>query len=319
MGLAKPGQSGFPGGMTKLILMHKADSVYDDEPDVVYDFPTTYLKAVAEGIGDWVIYYEPVKAGPRGYFAVAKIDRIIPKPGQAGRYLALIAPGSFLPFDAVVPRLRDGRPLEAALMAADGGPKSGGAQQLAVRRLPEADFARIVGLGLPPDLIEAEARRYDPQSARMDEAALPFERPLIERLVSRPYRDVAFRRKVRAAYDYRCAISGLRLRNGGGRPEVQAAHIRPVERHGSDWVRNGLALSGTVHWMFDRGLLSVADDMTILVSRNKVPSGVVDRLIMPGGKLGRPSDPQDWPHPENLRWHRENVFGQVSFDGAPWG
>ncbi len=59
--------------MAKLVLLHKADSIYDDEPDVRYDFPKTYLKAVQEGIGDWVIYYEPVKAGERGYFAVAKI------------------------------------------------------------------------------------------------------------------------------------------------------------------------------------------------------------------------------------------------------
>jgi len=55
-------------------------------------------------------------------------------------------------------------------------------------------------------------------------------------------------------------MSGLMLRNGGGRPEVQTAHIRPVESRGSDSVRKGLALSGTLHWMFDRGLISVADD-----------------------------------------------------------
>jgi len=306
--------------MTKLVLLHKAGSIYDDEPDRVYDFPRAYLKAVQEGVGDWVVYYEPVKAGPRGYFAVAKIGGIIPKPGIEGRYLALIEPRSFLPFDDEVPRLLNGRPFEAALAAADGTAKAGGAQQLAVRRLPEAEFAAIVRLGLPDDLERAEARRYDPVAAGMAEPIVPFERPVIERLISRPYRDVAFRRKVREAYDYRCAMSGLRLRNGGGRPEVNAAHIRPVEKQGSDAVRNGLALSGTLHWMFDRGLLSVADDGTILVSRNKVPGEVVDRLIVPGGKLCLPVDQRDWPHPENLRWHRENVFGQISLEGpSPWG
>lgn len=306
--------------MVKLILLHKADSIYDDEPDVVYDFPRSYLKAVQEGVGDWAIYYEPVKAGPRGYFAVARIDRVEPKPGAEGRFLARIAPGSFLPFDREVPRLIDGRPLETALAAEDGSPKSGGAQQLAVRRLPDRDFAAIVARGLPQDLEAQEARRYDRPGAQLDEPVMPFERPVIERLLSRPYRDVAFRRKVRLAYDYRCAISGLRLRNGGGRPEVQAAHIRPVERKGSDSVRNGLALSGTLHWMFDRGLISVAEDYTILVSRNKVPSEVVDRLILPQGKLSLPRDERDWPHPENLKWHRENIFGQImSDDPAPWG
>jgi putative restriction endonuclease len=114
-------------------------------------------------------------------------------------------------------------------------------------------------------------------------------------------------------------MSGLRLRNGGGRPEVNAAHIRPVERQGSDAVRNGLALSGTLHWMFDRGLLSVAEDHTILVSRNKVPTEVSDRLIVASRRLVLPKDQRDWPHPENLKWHRENVFGQISLDGpSPW-
>lgn len=304
--------------MTKLVLLHRADSIYEDVPDERYDFPRAYLKAVQEGVGDWVVYYEPVKAGPRGYFAVAKIARVIPKPGAEGRFLAIMEPRSYLEFDRDVPRLNAGRPWEAALTDADGLPKSGGAQQLAVRRLPEAEFAAIVRAGLPDDLERQEANRYGPGLA---EPVVPFERPVIERLVSRPYRDVAFRRKVREAYDYRCAMSGLQLRNGGGRPEVNAAHIRPVERQGSDFVRNGLALSGTLHWMFDRGLISVADDRehTILVSRNKVPREVADRLIVPSGQLVLPEDQRNWPHPDNLRWHRENVFGQVSLEGpSPW-
>ncbi|SEN51726.1 HNH endonuclease [Palleronia pelagia] len=306
--------------MGKLVLLHKADSIYEDEPDVVYDFPRSYLKAVDEAVDDWIVYYEPVKAGPRGYFAVAKIDRVIPKPGVEGRFLANIAPGSFLPFDREVPRLISGRPLESALTGPDGTPKKGGAIQLAVRRLPEADFARIVDLGLPQDLERMEAVRYDAQMSELAEEPAPFERPVLERLTRRPYRDVAFRRKVRAAYGYRCAMSGLMLRNGGGRPEVQAAHIKPVADKGTDSVRNGLALSGTLHWMFDRGLISVAEDCeTILVSHNKVPRDVVGRLLAPDGKLVRPTDPRDAPHRDNLRWHRENVFGRVlSGDPAPW-
>jgi len=307
--------------MTKLVLIHKADSIYDDELDVVYDFPKSYLKAMMEAVGDWVVYYEPVKAGPRGYFAVAKIARVIPKPREEGRFLALIEPGSYLSFDRFVPRLQDGRPLESALTDADGAPKQGGAVQLAVRRLPESDFARIVNIGLPEDLEHIEATRYDPASREMQDEAMIFARPILERLTRRPYRDVAFRRQVREAYGFRCAMSGLHLRNGGGRPEVQAAHIKPVEHNGSDSVRNGLALSGTLHWMFDRGLVSIAEDSeTILVSRNKVPGDVIDRLVHRSGKLLKPEDPRHWPHPENLRWHRENVFGQtIASDHAPWG
>jgi putative restriction endonuclease len=132
--------------MTKLVLLHKAGSIYDDEPDARYDFPRQYLKAVEEGVGDWAVYYEPAKAGPRGCFAVARIASVIPKPGEEGRYLALIEPGTYLSFDVEVPRLSDGRPFEAALQAADGSPKSAGMVQSAVRRLPEAEFV-CAGLG----------------------------------------------------------------------------------------------------------------------------------------------------------------------------
>ncbi len=305
--------------MAKLVLIHKTDSIYEDRLDTFYDFPRSYLKVMQSGIGDWIIYYEPVKAGARGYFAVARIQDIIPKPGTPGRYLALIEPGSFLPFDRDVPRLIDGSPLEAALREPDGSAKKGGAVQLAVRRLSDKDFTAIVDRGLPQDLEQIESARYAHVPAAA-EGADPFARPVIERLTSRPYRDVAFRRKVREAYDYRCAMSGLRLRNGGGRPEVQAAHIRPVEHKGSDSVRNGLALSGTLHWMFDRGLISVAEDCeTILVSRNKVPSEVIDRLLPANGRLLRPADPRNAPHPENLKWHRETIFGQADpGETAPW-
>ena len=306
--------------MAKLVLQHRADSIYDDQPDSRYDFPETYLGMMQEAVGDWIVYFEPVKAGPRGYFAVAKIQRIVPNPAVPGRHLALMEPGSFLPLDSEVPRLIGGRPLEAVLTAPDGSPRRGGMVVRAVRRLPEAEFARIVDLGLPQDLERIEETRYDPAREIADPAA-PFERPVLERLIRRPYRDVAFRRKVREAYGYRCAMSGLMLRNGGGRPEVQAAHIRPVEEKGSDSVRNGLALSGTLHWMFDRGLISVADDCeTILVSHNKVPSDVVGRLLVPGARLIPPRDSRDAPHPENLRWHRENRFGRSEPEGAaPWG
>lgn len=301
--------------MGKAVFLHRDDSTYDDKLDVRYDFPKTYLEAVRQAVGDWIVYYEPVKAGPRGYFAVAKVQQVIPKPGVEGRYLALIEPGTFLPFDTEVPRLLDGRPLETQLQDDTGAPKKGGLQQLAVRRLPDADFTRIVDLGLPEDLEQIEEQRYAAQPYQADDAAALFKRPVLERLTRRPYRDVAFRRRVREAYGYRCAISGLELRNGGGRPEVQAAHIRPVEASGSDSVGNGLALSGTLHWMFDRGLISVdPESYRILVSHNKVPKDVVDRLILPNQELIRPKNRRDWPHPENLNWHRENRFGQGNFD-----
>src|SRR5690606_32561156 len=114
---------------------------------------------------------------------------------------------------------------------------------------------------------------------------------------SRIIRDRAFRRVVLRAYDERCAVTGLKLINGGGRAEVAAAHIRPVEANGPDIVSNGLALSGTAHWMFDRGLISVSDTMEIVVSRHVNDRDGVDSLINRTGKLIGPIRDRHRPHP----------------------
>ncbi|MCV6586421.1 MAG: hypothetical protein OIF47_12865 [Marinibacterium sp.] len=64
--------------------------------------------------------------------------------------------------------------------------------------------------------------------------------------------------------------------------------------------------------MFDRGLISVGDDHRILVSENKVSPEVRKRLICPSGRLHLPANRRDHPHPEYLRFHRENVFGAAA-------
>lgn len=133
-------------------------------------------------------------------------------------------------------------------------------------------------------------------------------RERVSMLVSRVVRDRVFRQIVLRAYDARCAVTGLKLINGGGRAEVEAAHIRPVEADGPDIVSNGLALSGTAHWMFDRGLISLADDASILVSRQANDPESIRSVINPSGRAILPGRPGDRPHPHFLRWHRENCF-----------
>jgi len=99
------------------------------------------------------------------------------------------------------------------------------------------------------------------------------------------------------------------MRNGGGRTEVDAAHIKPVgDGHdGPDSVRNGLALSKTVHWMFDRGLLSVDSDYKILMAKSLVP-GPIRRLLLPTGQIEIPKNASERPHEAFLEYHRDNIF-----------
>lgn len=102
-------------------------------------------------------------------------------------------------------------------------------------------------------------------------------------------------------------MTGLRMTNGPTRTEVQAAHIRPVDADGPDSPRNGLALSRTVHWLFDEGFLSVEDNGRILQVRRGIPDGV-RRLLNPDEKILLPTNRPEAPHAVFLRWHRENRF-----------
>ena len=280
--------------------MHKDGSIYDDIPEAHYQFPNAYLSRAEPLVGDWVVYLEPVREpNSKGFFGVAKVESIVTDPYEADRSRALIEPGSYLPFSPTVPRRIDGELVERDCPN----------QQWAVRPLSAADFARIIALGLPDE--ELLPRLGDPEpSSQVEEERIPFqvERPVVRSLVSRPFRDRAFRRAVLDAYGARCAVTGWKLINGGGRAEAEAAHIRPVEHGGPDSIRNGLALSGTAHWMFDRGLIGLSDDLDIVVSRRVNDRPSIDAGIKSSGKALAPTRESERPHPGCRAWDRVAWF-----------
>lgn len=295
------------------VFIHRSDSIYDDSPAEKYQFPAQYLRRVEACVGDWIIYYEPRKiADTRGYFAIARVHEIISDPVAPGMYLALIEPGSYLDFANPVPFNGSTGLVEQGVLN-DQGRISGRAQS-AVRPISLGDFNRITELGfeekvpLLPRLDDAVS------SSGFGEGQAPFiverQRDRISVTVSRILRDRVFRRIVLRAYDERCAITGLKLINGMGRAEVAAAHIRPVEASGPDIVSNGIALSGTAHWMFDRGLISLADDLEILISRHTNDPEGVRSIINKSGHALPPRRVSDRPHPHFLKWHREHCFKQ---------
>jgi putative restriction endonuclease len=224
------------------VFIHRSDSIYEDSPAERYQFPSQYLARVEACVGDWIIYYEPRKAlESRGYFALAKIQQVIRDPSAPSMYLAVIEPGSYLDFVNPVPFRDDGGLIERGLLNEEG--KISGRAQSAVRPISLADFNRITKQGFPDDI--ATLPRVDAFSAfpGMQESQSVFqheqERNRVAYLTSRIVRDRVFRRNVLQAYDSRCAITSLKLINGGGRAEVEAAHIRPVEANGPDIVSNG--------------------------------------------------------------------------------
>jgi putative restriction endonuclease len=293
------------------VFLHRADSIYEDEPARQYQFPPQYLGRARQFVGDWILYYEP-RRGPtgRGYFAIARVQQIIPDPGSPGMHLAIIQPGSYLDFERPVPFSDADGPVERGVLN-DAGRISGRAQA-AVRPISLEDFNRILDRGIPDEPALLPRADAETQADLAAEGQAPFlDDPLRQRVevyTSRIVRDRIFRKLVLNAYDCRCAITGLRFINGGGRAEVEAAHIKPVEAHGPDSISNGIALSGTVHWMFDRGLIGLSSELDILVSRQVNDVERVWSLVNPSRRATVPVNPAFRPHPRYLAWHRDNCF-----------
>lgn len=288
--------------MPKGVFMTAVDPTYDDLPEVRYHFPKRYLRIARECVGDWILYYEPRQGGGRMcYFATARVERIDADPRLPDHYYAHMT--DYLEFPHPVPYREEEIFYESKLRKVDGTLNKG---QIgwALRHLADIEYQMILTIGMGNEEI-----LNDTALEGLVAEPLPTygERPIVEQLIHRPYRDRIFSKLVRNTYQNRCAITGLQIINGGGRTEVEAAHVQAVEDRGPDSVRNGIALSRTVHWLFDRGIISMEDDGKILTANNLVPPqlGV---LFHPSGYAILPDQPVLRPHPSFLRHHRETRF-----------
>jgi putative restriction endonuclease len=300
--------------MAKAVFTSKVEPSYDDLPEQRYHFPRTYLRQVEAAVEDWIVYYEPRRAssdlasrgGRQAYFATARVQKISPDSAREDHFYAYVT--DYLEFDRPIP-FKDGDfYYESGLKRIDGG-TSKGAFGRAVRNIPDAEYDLIVKAGFTSTILESKPQQTPATvtAKGFEDEAKEFERPIVEMVVARPFREAAFAASVKSAYANTCAMTGLQIINGGGRAEVQAAHIRPVATGGSDSVRNGIALSGTFHWMFDRGLVSVDDDFSILVAADHLPKPILG-LLREDHKISVPERPETRPHPIHLRYHRDKVF-----------
>lgn len=213
----------------------------------------------------------------------------------------------YLEFDKPVSFREGGHILESGLRH-DDDRLNQGAFQWAIRPLTDSEYELVLSLGFKSSLNDYSQAETEFGQSGFREDPGRFQRPIIETVMKRKFRDRAFAAQVTTAYDKRCAMTGLRLINGGGRAEVQAAHIIPVASDGPDSVSNGLALSGTVHWMFDRGLLSLDKDYTVLKAKSLIPDEIDYLLNRNNNKLIRPSRNAFLPAEKYLEFHRENIF-----------
>ena len=221
----------------KAVFDTRSDTAYDDDIVRRYHFPNTYLREARKSVGDWVVYREPRRGGGRqGYVAVARVTRIEVDPSREGHSYAHVE--GFLPFDVVVPLRGAKAYYERRLNAVESRSRIGAALQgRSVRTITDAEFAAIARAGLAETLDPENAQGFAQIDDGDDSGVQPLgdvplepqARRIAQLLTNRPFRDRALRGSVMKAYEDRCAVTRLRIVNGGGRVEAQAAHIWPAD------------------------------------------------------------------------------------------
>ena len=103
----------------------------------------------------------------------------------------------------------------------EDGSTNKGAFGRSVRLISDNEYQLILQLGFTKPT-DDQMEDADVTAAEEPET---YARPVEEQLQFRPFRDAAFTRGVRAIYNFTCAMTGLSVINGGGRPEVEAAHL----------------------------------------------------------------------------------------------
>lgn len=220
----------------KAVFDVKPGSGYDDDITRRYHFParSNYLAAARNAIGDWVLFREPQRnGGRRAYIATACVTDVVPDPDRSDHYYANVA--DYLEFPTPVPFIRDGRYAEALLREVLDPSRVGQAVQgKSMRPILSEDFDEIVLAGLREPLDPANARRLSPDMLPLDIPwptqpgsggqpgfAETVDRRVEQILLNRKVRDATFRLEVCRAYEDTCAVTGLRIINGGVEPKFR--------------------------------------------------------------------------------------------------
>jgi predicted restriction endonuclease len=175
-----------------------------------------------------------------------------------------------------------------------------------IRGLEWSEVSAFLGIGLSDDLIETALR------LESLEEWVPFaaEDRAVYR-ISRQKRDAAFRSIVLANYGHTCAVTGQKF-HSPQHVEADGAHIIGKEVRGTDDPRNGIALSKSAHWAFDRGIFTISDQYEIIVNPKISSASVANFLTieLDRRKILLPRDPYYFPHPDALAWHKQERFDQ---------
>ena len=114
-----------------------------------------------------------------------------------------------------------------------------------------------------------------------------------------------FRVAVTDAYGRACSVTGEH-----SLPALEAAHIRSYSEEGPHEVSNGLLLRADLHRLFDKGYLTVNQELRLEVSDRLREDFSNGRSYYPlrGSALSLPPRTSHRPAREYLAWHNEHVY-----------
>ena len=106
---------------------------------------------------------------------------------------------------------------------------------------------------------------------------------------------------------------GMLAMSGAGLLCLEATHVHWHSHGGPSTVANGLALTPTLHKLFDHGAWSLDDNRRVIVSRHFSGSDVAlgELRALEGRPLRAPAPGYAPLDLECIRWHREAELGGV--------
>ncbi|MDS4069326.1 MAG: HNH endonuclease [Candidatus Competibacter sp.] len=119
-----------------------------------------------------------------------------------------------------------------------------------------------------------------------------------------------FKKIVPSIYKFTCCISGWRTDVLADIQLIDACHIIPFNTSHDDTIGNGICLCPNLHRAFDRGLLSIDQNLCVVISNRFTETENHPYSIKQfhGKRIHLPENLLFFPNQANLEWHRKNIL-----------
>jgi len=194
--------------------------------------------------------------------------------------------------------------------------------------LTESGYDKVLKIqnisGTKKDILNIKSYEVDKIVKKINQSPrpenyIPFKnKKTSSRTIKTTLRERGFRQAIIQAYEYRCAVCGLKIYSPDSLYwEVEAAHIVPHRAMGKDDIWNGVALCHLHHWSFDVGWFTISKEYKIEISPlvkslpseyGKIGDYEFFKLTKNHSKIFLPSQTEIYPHHNSIDWHRQNIF-----------